>query len=164
MVWTGGGIILIYVMTWLLSKQLFTLLSLLVIITSLFIIWFKRNIFKTNINTFFLERTKIKKLDYYHITDNNKIIDLEKRKSTFGLFQNIAMFGIIAIAFNLFSLFYLLRKIFGESNVLNLLSLILIIAITIIAYGGLFAGVVYKYTTTIYIYSFYKCIYLLWIY
>lgn len=131
--------------------KLYVLTSIYILFISLLLILVDRKVFKNKIRNYFLERKKLKNLNYYYITDDNKTIDLRKRKDTYGLFQDLAMGTFVIFIFNFISLYYLLQYVFDTSSILNLIMLIGFIVTIVIAYGGILAGIVYKYTTTIYV-------------
>jgi|AKZA01.1.fsa_nt_gi hypothetical protein len=144
-------LILLYIPLTLLSKKLYIATSLYVLIISIWIVWINRNIVVKNIKIFFTERKKLKNLDYYRITDNNKIIDLEKRRNIFSLFRDMTMGTFLIAVVNTMAINSLIRHFLGESPILNLITAIVISLITLIGYGGILASIVYKYTTTIYV-------------
>ena len=144
-------LILLYIPLTLLSKKLYIATSLYVLIISIWIVWINRNIVVKNIKIFFTERKKLKNLDYYRITDNNKIIDLEKRRNIFSLFRDMTMGTFLIAVVNTMAINSLIRHFLGESPILNLITAIAISLITLIGYGGILASIVYKYTTTTYV-------------
>lgn len=144
-------LILLYIPLTLLSKKLYIATSLYVLIISIWIVWINRNIVVKNIKIFFTERKKLKNLDYYRITDNNKIIDLEKRRNIFSLFRDMTVGTFLIAVVNTMAINSLIRHFLGESPILNLITAIVISLITLIGYGGILASIVYKYTTTIYV-------------
>lgn len=144
-------LILLYIPLILLSKKLYIATSLYVLIISIWIVWINRNIVVKNIKIFFTERKKLKNLDYYRITDNNKIIDLEKRRNIFSLFRDMTVGTFLIAVVNTMAINSLIRHFLGESPILNLITAIVISLITLIGYGGILASIVYKYTTTIYV-------------
>ena len=144
-------LILLYIPLTLLSKKLYIATSLYVLIISIWIVWINRNIVVKNIKIFFTERKKLKNLDYYRITDNNKIIDLEKRRNIFSLFRDMTMGTFLIAVVNTMAINSLIRHFLGESPILNLITAIVISLITLIGYVGILASIVYKYTTTIYV-------------
>ncbi|GGI65121.1 hypothetical protein ACFQOY_08230 [Enterococcus alcedinis] len=144
-------LVLLYIPVILLSKNLYSVVSIYVILISIFLIRINRKTIIKNINTFFIERKNIKNLEYYRITDDNKVIDLEKRKHTFSLFSDMTMGTFLILAVNLMAIDSLIQHFLGESSVLKLVTAIVISIIVLICYGGIIAGIVYKYTTTVYV-------------
>lgn len=144
-------LILLYIPLILLSKKLYIATSLYVLLISIWIVWINRNIIVKNIKIFFTERKKLKNLDYYRITDDNKIIDLEKRRNIFSLFRDMTMGTFLIAIVNIMAISSLIRHFLGDSPILNLITAIVISLITLIGYGGILASIVYKYTTTIYV-------------
>lgn len=144
-------LILLYIPLILLSKKLYIATSLYVLLISIWIVWINRNIILKNIKIFFKERKKLKNLDYYRITDDNKIIDLEKRRNIFSLFRDMTMGTFLIAVVNIMAISSLIRHFLGDSPILNLITAIVISLITLIGYGGILASIVYKYTTTIYV-------------
>ena len=111
-------LILLYIPLTLLSKKLYIATSLYVLIISIWIVWINRNIVVKNIKIFFTERKKLKNLDYYRITDNNKIIDLEKRRNIFSLFRDMTMGTFLIAVVNTMAINSLIRHFLGESPIL----------------------------------------------
>lgn len=144
-------LILLYIPLILLSKKLYIATSLYVLLISIWIVWINRNIIVKNTKIFFTERKKLKNLDYYRITDDNKIIDLEKRRNIFSLFRDMTMGTFLIAVVNIMAISSLIRHFLGESPILNLTTAIVISLITLVGYGGILASIVYKYTTTIYV-------------
>ncbi|MGM0332008.1 hypothetical protein [Enterococcus sp. AZ050] len=144
-------LILLYIPLILLSKKLYIATSLYVLLISIWIVWINRNIIVKNTKIFFTERKKLKNLDYYRITDDNKIIDLEKRRNIFSLFRDMTMGTFLIAVVNIMAISSLIRHFLGESPILNLITAIVISLITLVGYGGILASIVYKYTTTIYV-------------
>ncbi|EKG8962820.1 hypothetical protein O5H40_002563 [Enterococcus faecalis] len=144
-------LILLYIPLILLSKKLYIATSLYVLLISIWIVWINRNIIVKNTKIFFTERKKLKNLDYYRITDDNKIIDLEKRRNIFSLFRDMTMGTFLIVVVNIMAISSLIRHFLGESPILNLITAIVISLITLVGYGGILASIVYKYTTTIYV-------------
>ncbi|RJA01315.1 hypothetical protein [Listeria monocytogenes] len=144
-------LILLYIPLILLSKKLYIATSLYVLLISIWIVWINRTIILKNIKIFFTERKKLKNLDYYRITDDNKIIDLEKRRNIFSLFRDMTMGTFLIAVVNIMAISSLIRHFLGDSPILNLVTAIVISLITLIGYGGILASIVYKYTTTIYV-------------
>lgn len=144
-------IILMYIPAFLLSKELHMLVSIYVVLISVWLIKMNRKTIARNVRFFFIERKKLKKLEYYHITDDNKVIDLERRRNTFSLFRDITMGTLFISIVNFMAIHNLIQHFFGESAILNLLTMIIISLVVFIGYGGMIAGIVYKYTTTIYV-------------
>ncbi|HFP6581184.1 TPA: hypothetical protein ACHJYD_001967 [Enterococcus faecalis] len=144
-------LILLYIPLILLSKKLYIATSLYVLLISIWIVWINRNIIVKNTKIFFTERKKLKNLDYYRITDDNKIIDLEKRRNIFSLFRDMTMGTFLIAVVNIMAISSLIRHYLGESPILNLITAIVISLITLVGYGGILASIVYKYTTTIYV-------------
>jgi hypothetical protein len=144
-------LILLYIPLILLSKKLYIATSLYVLLISIWIVWVNRNIIVKNTKIFFTERKKLKNLDYYRITDDNKIIDLEKRRNIFSLFRDMTMGTFLIAVVNIMAISSLIRHFLGESPILNLITAIVISLITLVGYGGILASIVYKYTTTIYV-------------
>lgn len=144
-------LILLYIPLILLSKKLYIATSLYVLLISIWIVWINRNIIVKNTKIFFTERKKLKNLDYYRITDDNKIIDLEKRRNIFSLFRDMTMGTFLIAIVNIMAISSLIRHFLGASPILNLITAIVISLITLVGYGGILASIVYKYTTTIYV-------------
>lgn len=143
--------ILMYIPLFLMSKRLYVLVSIYVVLISGYLIWVNWKTIKKNIKSFSTERKRIKNLEYYHITDDDKLIDLEKRRTTFSLFSNITMGTFLILMVNFMAIHSLIQQFWGESAVLNLITTIVVSLIAFIGYGGMIAGVVYKYTTTTYV-------------
>lgn len=144
-------IILMYILAFLLSKKLYMLVSIYVLLISMWLIWVNRKTIARNVRFFFIERKKVKKLEYYHITDDDKVIDLERRRNTFSLFRDLTMGALFISIFNFMAMHNLIQHFLGKSAILNLLTMIIFSLVIFIGYGGMIAGIVYKYTTTIYV-------------
>ena len=96
--------------------KLYLLTSIYVMIISSLLLYLNTNKLKSNILNFFEMRKKLKNLEYYYITDDNKVIDLEIRKNTYGLFQNITMGTSFIFSINFFALHYFIQKFIGSSK------------------------------------------------
>ena len=133
------------------SHKLYLLTSIYVMIISSLLLYLNTNKLKSNILNFFEMRKKLKNLEYYYITDDNKVIDLEIRKNTYGLFQNITMGTSFIFSINFFALHYFIQKFIGSSKILDVFMIFSFSIIVFIGYGGMLAGIVYKHTTKIYV-------------
>ncbi len=131
--------------------KLYLLTSIYVMIISSLLLYLNTNKLKSNILNFFEMRKKLKNLEYYYITDDNKVIDLEIRKNTYGLFQNITMGTSFIFSINFFALHYFIQKFIGSSKILDVFMIFSFSIIVFIGYGGMLAGIVYKHTTKIYV-------------
>lgn len=144
-------VVMMYIPIFLMSQGQFTLTSIYIILLSSWLIVVNRKVLKNNFNNFFYENKKLKKLDYYHIIDDNKTIDVEKRKEILGFIQNLSSGATLVLLFNFMSLYYLGKKMLGDSPVFIPLASFAMVLIILLAYGGIFVGIVYKYTTTTYV-------------
>lgn len=131
--------------------KLYLLTSIYVMIISSLLLYLNTNKLKSNILNLFEMRKKLKNLEYYYITDDNKVIDLEIRKNTYGLFQNITMGTSFIFSINFFALHYFIQKFIGSSKILDVFMIFSFSIIVFIGYGGMLAGIVYKHTTKIYV-------------
>lgn len=131
--------------------KLYLLTSIYVMIISSLLLYLNTNKLKSNILNLFEMRKKLKNLEYYYITDDNKVIDLEIRKNTYGLFQNITMGTSFIFSINFFALHYFIKKFIGSSKILDVFMIFSFSIIVFIGYGGMLAGIVYKHTTKIYV-------------
>ncbi|MGM0727685.1 hypothetical protein C6345_16185 [Bacillus sp. LNXM12-2] len=139
------------ILIFLLSKKLYLLSSIYVVLISLWLIWVNRKPITRNINTLFVELKKLNQLKYYYITDDNKYIDLEKRQYIFNLFRDAAVGTFFISLVNIIAIRSLLEHFLGKSEIVNLFTIISISFVLIIGYGGIIAGLVYKYTTATYV-------------
>ena len=114
------------------------------------ILVYKKNI-KTSLESFSSERKKLKNLEYYYVTDDYKVIDLNKRKTTFNLFGNMTMGAMYVLAINFSAIYYILQHVFEETEILKLVIVFIFSLIAFLGYGGLVVGIVFKYTTTVYV-------------
>jgi len=105
----------------------------------------------SSVKVFLTERKKLKNLEYYRITDDNKIVDLDKRRSIFNLLHNVAIDIFFISIINLMAIHCLIQHFLEVSYFLKLISSIVISFVVFIGYGGIVSGIVYKYTTTIYV-------------
>lgn len=135
----------------LLSKKAYMLVGIYVVSISIWLILVNRITVIKNIEIFFRERKKIENLEYYRITDDNKTIDLEKRRNIFSLFRDMTRGTFFISMINIMAINSLFSHFLGESSLLNLVTIIVISLITFIGYGGILASIVYKYTTTVYV-------------
>lgn len=78
------------------------------------ILVYKKNI-KTSLESFSSERKKLKNLEYYYVTDDYKVIDLNKRKTTFNLFGNMTMGAMYVLAINFSAIYYIYLNLFSLS-------------------------------------------------
>lgn len=142
---------IIYIAYFLLIKKLYIIIELFVIFICIFLGIKNRKKVVTVFKKFCSDRKRIKNLEYYYITDDNKIIDLEKRKRTYNLFHemtdNLAIFLILFLG----AIFFLTFPFFKKLNCFILIFAILFGLTLFVFYGGAIAGIVYKYTTTIYV-------------
>jgi len=144
-------LVLVYISLFLMFKRLYILVSIYVVLISVYIISVNWQTIKKNVKLFSTERKKIKNLEYYYITDDGKLIDLEKRRTTFSLFSDMTMGSFLILIVIFIAILFLIQQFWGESAVLNLINTIVISIIAFIGFGGMIAGVVYKYTTTTYV-------------
>lgn len=133
------------------SKKLFILAYVYVILLTIYLVFKNKKVIKKNITTFFCERKNLKNLKYYHITDDNKTIDMEKRKNTFSLLKDMGGTAIVIFFFNFFPIYFLAQKSLEDSWISNSLLWFAVIFI-FLGYGGFFIEIIYKYTTAIYLF------------
>lgn len=146
--------LLIIVPLVLLLSKMKTLVSIYVILVVLILVYEKRLIIKAKFITLHNEWMKLKKLDYYHITDDDKNNDIEKRKNALSLLQGIIGVPMFIFVFIFPAVHYLAQKIFGESIILILLDSVFRIVFLSLVFGFIFAGIIriiYKYTTVVYV-------------
>ncbi|WCL56994.1 hypothetical protein PNF30_16045 [Bacillus safensis] len=144
-------VIYMCILLFLLSKKLYLFASIYVVLISLWLIWVNRKTITSNINTLFVELKKLNQLKYYYITDDNKDIDLEKRRNIFNLFRDVAVGTLFILLVNIFAIRSLFEHFLGKSEIVNLIIIISISFVLLIGYGGIIAGLVYKYTTATYV-------------
>ena len=113
-------------------------------------IFFNRKRIQKNISNFNIECKRLKNLEYYHITDCEKLIDLEKRKNTYSLFGGLTWGTSIIILFILLPFISFFNYI-GDHNIFKVLIFFFCFLVIIIGYGGLFAGAIYRFTTLFYV-------------
>lgn len=143
--------ILLCIPLFLMSIRLYVLVSIYIVLTSVYFILENWQTIKNNIKSFFTEIRKIKKLEYYHITDDDKLIDLEKRRTAFSLLSDMTLGTLCIITVNFIAIYIHIRQFLKGSSALNLITTIVIILMALIGAGGMIVGVVSKYTTTIYV-------------
>lgn len=141
----------IYIPLYLLSKELYLLSFLLILGGSCLLVFFSKKVLIENINHFFKERKKLKRLDYYYILDNDKLIDIEQRRRVFSLFNNLTSGTVFVFLFNFLLLYLPLTHWFGNSTILNIVTGVLLFFITVFGFGGFLSEFVYKHTTIFYI-------------
>lgn len=142
---------LVFIPFVLLLKRFYIVVSIYNLLISIWIIMVNKRVITKNYKSFFIERKKLKNLKYYYITDDKKVIDLENRRNTFSLFRNMTMGTMYILIFDFISIFYIFQHAFGKSEILNLVMTVVFSLIVFIGYGGMVAGIVFKYTTTIYV-------------
>jgi len=69
------------------AQKWFILTSFYIIIVTFGVIFFNKRKFKKKIKNLFLEHSKLKNLEFYYLMDDNKTIDLEKRKKLTAHFK-----------------------------------------------------------------------------
>lgn len=84
-------LLLVILPLFLLSKKFYMVVSLYTVLMSIqLILVYKKNI-KTSLESFSSERKKLKNLEYYYVTDDYKVIDLNKRKTTFRVCETFSV-------------------------------------------------------------------------
>lgn len=142
-------ILMIAIALFLFEKNQYIIIEISVILICIFFAIKNRKRAVTVFKKFCSDQNRIKDLEYYHITDDNKIIDLEKRKKTYNLFKDMTKYLSIFL-FVIFSAIFFLILPFIKN--LNFLIFAFLFGLAFfIFYGGFIAGIVYKYTTTIYV-------------
>lgn len=141
---------LLYTPLYLLSKKLYILASFYFMLIGLWRLWINR---KNNVqlNDLLVEWKKLIGLEYYYITDDNKKIDLEKRRNILSEFSNAMMRILVTLIIFTMGMYFLLTHFLGVSDYLNLLTFVISSVISIILFAGLIAEIVFKYTTAIYV-------------
>lgn len=146
----GIALIILYIVQLLLSLKRYALTCFLILIICSGLVWINRIKIKQYIKTFFYEKKKLKQLEYFYITDDNKVIDLKKRESTFSLFSDLAFGTTIILWLSIIAFYYFLTYFFDKS-ILYFLFMISSIFIVTIGYGGLLVRIINKYITTTYV-------------
>lgn len=149
-----GSFVLLVMMVipmYLISKQLFFGAATYILVFTIWLVFVNRKIIILNITTFFSEWKKIKRLDYYFITDDSKKIDQQKRKESITLVRDIAMMASLALFFNLFSMFHILNKFFGNHIIVKIFLITFLLLVCVLGYGGILVKLIFKHMTMTYV-------------
>lgn len=144
-------LIMIFIPMILFTYKLYFLTSTYVMVISAWLLYLNSNIVKDNFINLLEMRKRLNNLEFYYITDENKVIDLRKRKNTYGLLQNLTMGTAFIFSINFFALHYFIQRLIGSSKLLNVFIIFIFSITVLLGYGGLLAGIVYKHTTKIYV-------------
>ena len=94
---------------------------------------------------------KVKNLDYYKITDDDKKEDLKERKDTYSFFSEVTISSALILFINIIFFMYLINMFFDNNKLLQLITPLIIIIIGLILFGGMIIGIIYKHTNLLYI-------------
>lgn len=147
----GMIILLMITLSFLLSNQFYTLLSMFIIVISFLLVMGNRKNVSENIGVFLMEWKKLKKLEYYRITDDNKNIDLAIRLKISSLFRDTTINTVTILIINFIAIFNLIQHFIGKSTFLPLLTIMILSLIIFIGYGGIVISIVYSFTTATYV-------------
>src|SRR5699024_2349418 len=112
----GMIILLMITLSFLLSNQFYTLLSMFIIVISFLLVMGNRKNVSENIGVFLMEWKKLKKLEYYRITDDNKNIDLAIRLKISSLFRDTTINTVTILIINFIAIFNLIQHFIGKST------------------------------------------------
>ncbi|MFV0379892.1 MAG: hypothetical protein ACK5KQ_03610 [Anaerorhabdus sp.] len=142
--------ILICILSFLISKSYYVLATALIVLTSFLTImkYFKQ--IKKYISTILTDRKNIKKLQYYHITDNDKLIDVEKKQKKFSLFNEVSLELISILMVNFVAIYIMSQQLFEKSAVLVLIDVIVLGLLFFILFFGN-AKFFYKHNTATFV-------------
>lgn len=94
---------------------------------------------------------KVKDLEYYKITDDDKKEDLKERKDTYSFFSEVTISSALILFINIIFFMYLINMFFDNNKLLQLITPLIIIIIGLILFGGMIIGIIYKHTNLLYI-------------
>jgi hypothetical protein len=97
-------LIMILIPMILFTHKLYFLTSTYVMVISTWLLYLNINIVKGNFLNLLEMRKRLNNLEFYYITDENKVMDLRKRKNTYGLLQNLTMGTAFIFSINFFAL------------------------------------------------------------
>lgn len=94
---------------------------------------------------------KVKNLDYYKITDDDKKEDLKERKDTYSFFSEVTISSALILFINIIFFMYLINMFFDNNKLLQLITPLIIIIIGLVLFSGMIIGIIYKHTNLLYI-------------
>lgn len=144
-------LVMLYLLTFLMSKELYVLAAIYTLLMSVWLIWKISTSIINNIKFLLFESKKVKALKYYYITDDNKRIDLEKRGKMLNVFRDMTMSAYIVLIVNWLSIYYLIKILLKDSVFLDMLFTAIMLFLACVVNIGLIANIIYKYTTLAYV-------------